>query len=389
MFPLNSAGHADGRNEPCLRWSFPHEYKRTKNKEAIEIKKISRRRFLQITGISAAAVGLNACGGSSGSTAGTAASGSASAAPAADGKKYTLRASSNQAATSTIGMALAKFVELVNEKSAGRIKATANYGSELGSQSEQVAMAIAGDLELVLSTPGTGPGAYDGLEQMQMFEFPFLFEDNDQYRRVLKGAEDQVNELANTIGLSGMGGMSMGSRDMLTTVPVKTLADMKDLVMRGPNAIYNGMFECLGAAGITMDWNDIYTSLSQNVCQGCEGSPVMLNASKLQDNAKYLAITNHIIACVYFFFNTDWLESLPEDVRTLVTDCVKEAVDYQESIDDDAQKDALEQMKKDGVEVTEPADIQAWKDACAPMLDEYRAKGDAWAKFTDLLLSIK
>ena len=80
-----------------------------------------------------------------------------------------------------------------------------------------------------------------------------------------------MNELANTIGLSGMGGMSMGSRDMLTTVPVKTLADMKDLVMRGPNAIYNGMFECLGAAGITMDWNDIYTSLSQNVCQGCEG----------------------------------------------------------------------------------------------------------------------
>ena len=62
------------------------------------MKKISRRRFLQITGISAAAVGLNACGGSSGSTAGTAASGSASAAPAADGKKYTLRASSNQAA---------------------------------------------------------------------------------------------------------------------------------------------------------------------------------------------------------------------------------------------------------------------------------------------------
>ena len=110
------------------------------------MKKISRRRFLQITGISAAAVGLNACGGSSGSTAGTAASGSASAAPAADGKKYTLRASSNQAATSTIGMALAKFVELVNEKSAGRIKATANYGSELGSQAEQVAMAIAGDL---------------------------------------------------------------------------------------------------------------------------------------------------------------------------------------------------------------------------------------------------
>lgn len=114
----------------------------------------------------------------------------------------------------------------------------------------------------------------------------------------------------------------------------------------------------------------------------------MLNASKLQDNAKYLAITNHIIACIYYFFNTEWLESLPEDVRTIVVDCAKEATEYQESIDDEAQVAALQAMKDDGTIVTEPADIQAWKDACAPMKDEYRAKGAAWAEFTDLLLSI-
>ena len=49
----------------------------------------------------------------------------------------------------------------------------------------------------------------------------------------------------------------------------------------------------------------------------------------------------------------------------------------------------MEQKKADGVEVTEPADIQAWKDACAPLLDESRTKGDAGAEFTDLLLSIQ
>ena len=101
------------------------------------MKKISRRRFLQITGVSAAAVGLTACGGNSGGSTSTAASGSTSAAPASDGKKYTLRASSNQAATSTIGIALAKFTDLINEKGAGKIEATANYGSELGSQVEE------------------------------------------------------------------------------------------------------------------------------------------------------------------------------------------------------------------------------------------------------------
>ena len=66
-------------------------------------------------------------------------------------KVYTLRTSTNLTATSTVGKGLQKFVELVNEKSEGRINATANFGSELGSQAEQVEMARLGDLEMVVA----------------------------------------------------------------------------------------------------------------------------------------------------------------------------------------------------------------------------------------------
>ncbi|MGN0997653.1 MAG: TRAP transporter substrate-binding protein [Candidatus Ventricola sp.] len=300
-----------------------------------------------------------------------------------------LRCSTNLAATSTVGQGLAKFVELVNERSGGQINATANFGSELGSQADQVAMAMFGDLEMVVAAPGTGPGAYEGLGQMMMFEFPFLFKDNDHYRRVLKGMESEVNELVHSIGFTAMAGQSQGSRDILTVKPVTCLADMQDLVMRGPNAVYISMFESLGAAGITMDWNDIYTALAQGACDGCEGSPSSLNASSFQDNAKNLAITNHIIACVYYFFNTEWLESLPEDMQALVRECAQEAVAYQEQIDDQDQGVALEKMKAQGVVVTEIQDIDEWKAACAPMLDEYRAKGEAWSSFIDKLQAIE
>ena len=52
-------------------------------------KMISRRNFLKAAGISAAALGLAACGGSSSSTAAsTASSTAASAAPTAAGKVY-------------------------------------------------------------------------------------------------------------------------------------------------------------------------------------------------------------------------------------------------------------------------------------------------------------
>lgn len=170
----------------------------------------------------------------------------------ADDKTYGLRVSTNLAATSTVGRALTYFVEQINAQSDGRIKAYANYGSELGSQSEQVAMALSGDLEMVAAAPGTGPGSFRSLEPLMMFEFPFLFQDNDHYRRVLKAAEPHVNGLSQTIGLTAMAGQSQGLRDILTTKPVNSLADMQDLVMRGPNTVYISMFEALGAAGITM-----------------------------------------------------------------------------------------------------------------------------------------
>ena len=84
-----------------------------------------------------------------------------------------------------------------------------------------------------------------------MFEFPFLFKDNDHYRRVLKEMEG-VSDLVSSIGFIAMAGQS-GSRSILTTTPVNSIEDMQGLVMRGPNAVYISMFESLGASGITMD----------------------------------------------------------------------------------------------------------------------------------------
>lgn len=70
---------------------------------------------------------------------------------------YTLRTSTNLAPGGTVGKALTYFVDLVNTESNGRIKATANYGSELGSQREQVEMAQTGSLEMVVSARERDP----------------------------------------------------------------------------------------------------------------------------------------------------------------------------------------------------------------------------------------
>lgn len=299
---------------------------------------------------------------------------------------YTLRTSTNLAPGGTVGKALTYFVDLVNTESNGRIKATANYGSELGSQREQVEMAQTGSLEMVVSAPGTGPGVW--VPELMMFEFPYLFKDNDHYLRVLQGMEDEVSRLVEPYGFTARAGQSMGSRHMLTRKPIYQLADLKGLKMRGPNAVYISMFNRLGASGTTTDWNEIYNALSTGVIDGMEASPSMIYSMRFHEVANYMAITNHVMAAVYYFFNSEWLNSLPDDLRALVLDCADRAADYQTKIDIEDQEVALQKMIDEGLIVTTPKDIDAFVAACAPMLEEYRAKGKNWADFIDALLAI-
>lgn len=370
-------------------------YKKPDNKIQKEKVFMKKRALFMATVLTAAALGGCGSAGNSQPAATTASATTAAAneaqteapKPADDGKVYELRTTTNQAQTGTIGKALEFFCKTVEEKSGGRITTTANFGSELGSQSEQVEMCQAGALELVLAAPGTGPGVW--VPELQMYEFPFLFDSNDQYREITRAMEDEVNNRLAEYGFYTYGTMSMGSRDMLTVTPVTKLEDIKGLKMRGPNAVYISMFESLGASGTTMDWNEVYTALQTKVMDGMEASPSMINSMKFQDNAKNLAITNHCMACIQFYFNADWFNSLPEDLQKAVKESVDETEAYQDALDDEDNKAALEVMKGEGVTITELEDLDKWVEACGPMLEEYRAKGDNWNSFIDMIIELK
>ncbi len=306
-----------------------------------------------------------------------------------DDTVYTLRASTNLGETGTTGVALQYFVDQVNEKTSGRIKASAHFGAELGSQLEQVEMTQLGDLEMVCAAPGTGLGGW--VPELAMYEFPFIFDNNEQYREVLRKTTDDVTALVSDYGFTAASGQSQGARNILTINPVYTMKDLAGVKMRGPNVVYTDMFNALGAAGTITGWNDIYTSLQTKVIEGCEASPSALCSMKFHEQAKYMTVTNHIIACTYYFFNTEWLEGLPADLQEIVLECAEDASYYHAKVYDEADADAVQAMIDDGVTVIElsPAEKAKFVEACSGMLAEYRAKGDNWNKFIDILLAAK
>jgi len=304
------------------------------------------------------------------------------------GQMYQLRASTNLAPTGTVGKALKYFVDEINKVANGRIKATAYYGNELGNQREQVEMCKTGSLEMVVSAPGTGPGAY--VPQLQAFDLPYLFKNEEHFVRVLNAVEEYVSDLLAPHNFIAVGGQNMGFRHLLVKPrPIYKPEDLRGLKMRGPNPVFVEMFEKWGAYGVTTDWNDVYTALGTGMIDGMEASPDMIYSMRFHEQAKYLSKTYHNASCVYYFFNKKWFEALPEDLQTIVMDTARRAAAYQNKIDLEAQEESMQKLIDEGVKVNEVDDINAFVEKTLPMYDEFRARGPEWAEFIDKLTSIE
>ena len=266
--------------------------------------------------------------------------------------------------------------------------ATANFGSELGTQREQVEMAQTGSLEMVVASPPSAMSAY--VPQLQTLNIPYILRDEDHFVRVLNGLEEEISRLLAPHNFIAVGGQNMGFRHMLVrSRPVYEPADLRGLQMRGPNPVYIEMFELLGSSGVTTDWTDVYTSLQTGVIDGMEASPDMIHSMRFQEQAQYLSKTFHIAASVYYFFNLNWFESLPADLQDIVMQSARDAAAYQNRIDLEAQEASLQKMIAEGVVVNEVNDQAEFARLTAPMVDSFRARGPGWADMIDRIQAIQ
>ena len=114
------------------------------------MKKISRRSFLKVAGIGAAALGLAACGGSSASTTTSTASSTAASAGGSDADftNTTLTLYSPGGENSVPTKTIIKYGELIEEATGGAVKCDVKYGGTLGNDAEALQSARMGTIDL-------------------------------------------------------------------------------------------------------------------------------------------------------------------------------------------------------------------------------------------------
>lgn len=319
------------------------------------------KRFLAtaMTAVMAAGM-LSACGGSSAPAdsgkSDTSAAGDSQAqaqAPAADsGEKFELVIGHIVDEENTWHKASLKFKEIVEEKSGGRIEVTIYPNSQLGSEVEMIQSILTnGGCDIAF----TGESMQTYAEELGIIGMPYAITSDEHMEAVLEGEVGaELEELMLQSGMRVLGYFTRGPRNITSNKEIKTPDDLKGFIIRTPQSPMTvAAFEAMGAKPTPMAFGEVFTSLQQGVIDGQENPLSMIKSGSFFEVQKYVDVTEHLRAWVYFAIGEQKFQSLPADLQQVVIDAAKETQAYEHELFLEEEEALVELMKEKGMTFVE------------------------------------
>ena len=320
-----------------------------------------RRRFGFLAVLLATALAVAACGGGGGSTGGQ---GGGQQTPGqgggqqASGRTYKL-IMGNTTSKDTQEQLAQKFLDLVKEKSGGRIVGELHTAGALGGNLEILRGLQSGAVQGAIN-----PTAFLStfVPEIGVLELPWLYpgktldESIRNTTKALQGeAGKKVRQLAEAKGFRIVSLFGLSPNMVFSKTPIRNLDEFKNKKIRVvPGAEHTGTFKDWGAVPTAMELGEVYTSIQQGVIEGVEDPPDVSLRMKFHEVAPYVAVTNHINFVEYVAVSKVWYDSLPDDLKKAVDEAGKQLEQIGTEAYAKSEVEALEALKKDPkVTVTE------------------------------------
>jgi tripartite ATP-independent transporter DctP family solute receptor len=267
----------------------------------------------------------------------------------------------------------------------GRLSVQMFVTMQLGGEKETIEQTQLGAIQFVRCSVGTlGPVVDD----INVFNLPFLFRDVAHMNKVVDGAvgHDLLDKVTNhpTANLIGLCWMDAGARSFYTVKkPVKTLADLKGLKIRViGNPMFVDMANALGANGVAMGYDQVFSALQTGVIDGAENNPPSFVFDNHYQAAKFYTDSPHLIVPEMLVFSKLSWNKLSADDQGLIKKFSREAQLDARDLWNKKEADAFDRMKAANIEIDKITDKAAFREAVKPVWDKYGAK------FADLIKRI-
>jgi tripartite ATP-independent transporter DctP family solute receptor len=217
--------------------------------------------------------------------------------------------------------------------------------------------------------------------EISALSVPFLFTSREQAFRVVDGKVGKlIGEKLEAKGFHLHGFMELGSRNVSNNKQqIKTLADFKGLKIRlQPDDIHLATFRALGANPVAMDIKEVYSALQQGVLDGQENPYAVIRDRNFNQVQKFLTGTGHFFDFIIVVANKKRFDGLKTENRGALEEAMRKAVRKQREDASKADLEALEELKKRGMqfEQASPRLVGDMRNATAGVLDLLKKKVD-------------
>lgn len=297
---------------------------------------------------------------------------------------FVMRIAHSEAIGSPMTQAFEAWTGMINEQSNGAIEAQHFPAGQLGSYTQLIEMSRLGTSEATAGGPDTEEAVAPEIAATGGAP-GFIYQNEAHVDAVLQGPiGERVSEIAREkTGVEFVAYGEVGFRHLLANRPVTDLESLKGLKLRVPELkVWVDFWNALGANPTPLPYAEQYNALSTGVIDGNEADFFSILGFKWHEQAKYLTLAYHWFLPKAVRVNAAWLDSLPEDLREMVRSTAKDAFATQRAENRANASAALEDLKSQGVEVSElSAEEKArWVAAAEPLFAEFGSKSEATAK---------
>lgn len=291
----------------------------------------------------------------------------------ADDAEFTIRAGIGLNNEHPQYLGLVRFKEIVEEKTDGAIFVETYHSGQLGDDRTMMEALQLGSQEVTI--PSTAPIA-NFVNEFSVFDFPFLFPNNEVADEVLDGEVGQkLLGMLDDQNLVGLSYWENGFRNLSnSTQEVASMDDFDGLTIRTmENDLHLDAFRTLGANPTPMAFTELFTALQQGTVDGQENPFATIYLEGFYEVQDYVSNTNHVYSPFVFMMSKTFFDSLPADYQEIVKDASVEAGTYQREINREANDKYLQSLIDEGMTYTEISDEDraAMQEAIQPVIDEY------------------
>lgn len=295
--------------------------------------------------------------------------------------ELTLIIASNQtSAENPYHFGLAKFKEVAEDVSGGKIEVIAHDGTLGENESELVEKLNMGAAQMVVASPGFMTAI--GVPEVDMLSLLYLFDSFDHWEAAMDGEfgttmrDIILDKTGNDYRI--MGYWSAGVRDYYGKKPIQTAADVKGLTLRTQTSgVVSDFWTQLGAVPTQVAWGELYQALEQGVVDSAENdyTNFMLKDHHKTSNGHYVCETHHDYTTRLFLMDGNYYNSLTDEQKAWIDEAAAAATAEERKVTYEMMDASKEKVIADGAEVTnfEDMDIESFKSVAIGIQDKFAA----------------